>query len=86
MDSRLVEEGNMFVAVKGTQTDGHAYIDKAIEKGAKVVKEKAEERIEAIKEFLEKKKGEAVGERPEFLEDLETEKYQVRIFDLNQTV
>ena len=26
MDSRLVEEGNMFVAVKGTQTDGHAYI------------------------------------------------------------
>ena len=37
MDSRLVEEGNMFVAVKGTQTDGHAYIDKAIEKGAKVV-------------------------------------------------
>lgn len=37
MDSRLVEEGNMFVAVKGTQTDGHAYIEKAIEKGAKVV-------------------------------------------------
>ena len=29
MDSRLVEEGNMFVAVKGTQTDGHAYIEKA---------------------------------------------------------
>ena len=29
-----VEEGDMFVAVKGTQTDGHAYIEKAIEKGA----------------------------------------------------
>ena len=34
IDSRLVESGNMFVAVKGTQTDGHAYINKAIEKGA----------------------------------------------------
>ena len=34
IDSRLVEEGDMFVAVKGTQTDGHAYIEKAIEKGA----------------------------------------------------
>ena len=33
IDSRLVEEGDMFVAVKGTQTDGHAYIEKAIEKG-----------------------------------------------------
>ena len=32
IDSRLVEEGDMFVAVKGTQTDGHAYIEKAIEK------------------------------------------------------
>ena len=34
IDSRLVEEGDMFAAVKGTQTDGHAYIEKAIEKGA----------------------------------------------------
>ena len=34
IDSRLVEEGDMFVAVKGIQTDGHAYIEKAIEKGA----------------------------------------------------
>lgn len=32
MDSRLVETGHLFVAVKGTQTDGHAYIEKAIEK------------------------------------------------------
>lgn len=32
MDSRLVEAGHLFVAVKGTQTDGHAYIEKAIEK------------------------------------------------------
>ena len=37
MDSRLIEPGQLFVAVRGTQTDGHAYIDKAIEKGAVAV-------------------------------------------------
>ncbi len=37
IDSRQVEEGNLFVAVKGTQADGHAYIPKALEKGAKAV-------------------------------------------------
>ena len=37
MDSRLVASGDMFVAVKGTQADGHAYIGKAIEKGAVAV-------------------------------------------------
>lgn len=37
IDSRLVEEGNLFVAVRGTQADGHNYIGKAIEKGAQAV-------------------------------------------------
>jgi UDP-N-acetylmuramoyl-L-alanyl-D-glutamate--2,6-diaminopimelate ligase len=37
MDSRLVQKGNLFVAVCGTQTDGHQYIPKAIELGARVV-------------------------------------------------
>lgn len=37
IDSRLIEPGHLFVAVKGTQTDGHAYIGKAIEKGAKAI-------------------------------------------------
>lgn len=37
MDSRQVEHGDLFVAVKGTQTDGHAYIDKAIAQGAKAI-------------------------------------------------
>ena len=37
MDSRQIKEGDLFVAVKGTQTDGHAYIGKAIEKGATAV-------------------------------------------------
>lgn len=37
MDSRLVRPGCLFVAVKGTQTDGHVYIESAIEKGASAV-------------------------------------------------
>ncbi len=36
-DSRLVGKGDLFVAVRGTQADGHAFIGKAIESGAAVV-------------------------------------------------
>ena len=36
-DSRQVEPGTLFFAVRGTQTDGHAYIDKAVEQGASAV-------------------------------------------------
>ncbi len=34
IDSRQVEQGNMFVAMKGTQVDGHKFIAGAIDKGA----------------------------------------------------
>lgn len=37
IDSRLVGADDLFIAVKGTQTDGHAYIPKAIEMGAKAI-------------------------------------------------
>ncbi|MCS6975316.1 MAG: UDP-N-acetylmuramoyl-L-alanyl-D-glutamate--2,6-diaminopimelate ligase [Cyclobacteriaceae bacterium] len=33
-DSRQVTKGSLFVAVKGTQTDGHQYIDRAVQQGA----------------------------------------------------
>src|SRR5210317_25685 len=36
-DSRLIRPGDLFVAVKGTQTDGHEYIHNAIEKGAMAI-------------------------------------------------
>ncbi|MBQ8959059.1 MAG: UDP-N-acetylmuramoyl-L-alanyl-D-glutamate--2,6-diaminopimelate ligase [Bacteroidales bacterium] len=36
-DSRKVEQGTLFFAVKGTQVDGHDYIDKAIEQGASAI-------------------------------------------------
>ena len=36
-DSRKVNKGTLFFAVKGTQVDGHDYIEGAIEKGATVI-------------------------------------------------
>ena len=37
IDSRKVKSGHLFVAMKGTQVDGHQFIPKAIELGAKAV-------------------------------------------------
>ena len=37
IDSRLVKENHLFVATRGTQTDGHSYIAKAIENGASAI-------------------------------------------------
>ena len=48
IDSRRIKEGHLFIAQRGTQVDGHKFIPKAIELGAKAVlcevlpKEKAE--------------------------------------------
>jgi len=36
-DSRKVKPGSMFIAIKGFEVDGHKYINKAIENGAKVI-------------------------------------------------
>lgn len=37
IDSRKLEAGNVFVAIRGIVSDGHAFIDKAIENGAVVI-------------------------------------------------
>ena len=37
IDSRKVGPGHLFVAIKGTQTDGHQYIGKAVEQGAAAI-------------------------------------------------
>ena len=40
--SSQIEEGNMFVAIDGFETDGHKYIKEAIQKGAKVIMAQAD--------------------------------------------
>ena len=37
IDSRRIKDGHLFIAMKGTQVDGHKFIPKAIELGAKAV-------------------------------------------------
>ncbi|MFV0431833.1 MAG: UDP-N-acetylmuramoyl-L-alanyl-D-glutamate--2,6-diaminopimelate ligase [Alphaproteobacteria bacterium] len=36
-DTRKIQKGDIFVAIKGTQVDGHDYIDEAIAKGASAI-------------------------------------------------
>lgn len=37
LDSRKVESGSVFIAIKGTQTNGHLYVEKAVQQGASVI-------------------------------------------------
>ena len=37
IDSRRISDGHLFIAIKGTQTDGHKFIGKAIDLGAQAV-------------------------------------------------
>jgi UDP-N-acetylmuramoyl-L-alanyl-D-glutamate--2,6-diaminopimelate ligase len=36
-DSRKIGEGDVFVALKGVETDGHLFVDKAVQNGAKTI-------------------------------------------------
>ncbi|MHA7129879.1 UDP-N-acetylmuramoyl-L-alanyl-D-glutamate--2,6-diaminopimelate ligase [Algoriphagus namhaensis] len=55
-DSRKVKEGSAFVAVRGTQVDGHAFIDQAIARGAKIIIcEAIPEKIDATVTYVEVK-------------------------------
>lgn len=37
MDSRTIKHGNMYIAIRGTQVDGHKFIDQAIKLGARSI-------------------------------------------------
>lgn len=37
MDSRLIEQGDLFICIKGFTVDGHHFVDEAIKKGAAVI-------------------------------------------------
>ena len=36
-DSRQVTEGSVFIAIRGTEVDGHMFLEDAIHRGAKVI-------------------------------------------------
>ena len=50
IDSRRIEAGHLFVAIPGTQTDGHKYIPKAIELGAVAIlcEQMPEEQVDGV--------------------------------------
>ena len=50
IDSRKIEKGHLFVAMKGTQTDGHKFIPKALELGATAIlcEDLPEEKVEGV--------------------------------------
>lgn len=62
-DSRKVQNGTAFIATVGTQSDGHDYIDQAIEKGAiAIICEKLPEDIQDNITYVEvKNSSEALG-------------------------
>ncbi|MDE3996693.1 UDP-N-acetylmuramoyl-L-alanyl-D-glutamate--2,6-diaminopimelate ligase [Glaesserella parasuis] len=53
LDSRQVEKGDLFVALKGHQVDGRQFIEKAIEQGASLVLAEADDDVQAVR-FAEK--------------------------------
>lgn len=48
IDTRVLEEGNLFVPFRGENVDGHRFINNAFEKGAKVSFTEAEERQDDV--------------------------------------
>ena len=63
IDSRKIENGHLFVAIKGTQVDGHKFIPKAIELGAKAIlcEDIPDEKVEGVTYFQVESTDDAVG-------------------------
>ena len=64
IDSRKIEAGHLFIAIKGTQADGHQFISKAIEQGAVAVlcEDLPQERAEGVTYIQVPSTEEVVGE------------------------
>ena len=77
IDSRKIEKGDTFVAIKGNTVDGHDYIDKAIELGAsKIVIEKDVEVNSNVEKLL-------VKDTNEWLTNYISDTYSKEINEMN---
>lgn len=63
IDSRRIKDGHLFIAMKGTQVDGHKFIPKAVELGAKAVlcEDMPEEKKEGVTYVQVESTEDAVG-------------------------
>ena len=79
IDSRRIAENNLFVAMRGTQVDGHKYIQGAIEKGAIAVvcEELPENLAEGVTYVRVRNSEEAVGPIATAFNDYPTEKVRL---------
>lgn len=79
IDSRQIAEGHLFIALKGTQTDGHQYIGQAIKKGAKAIicEDIPQEAINGITYVQVKNSEDIVGQIATTFYDKPTEKLQL---------
>jgi UDP-N-acetylmuramoyl-tripeptide--D-alanyl-D-alanine ligase len=57
IDSRGIEPGNLFIAIKGDRVDGHDYIKEALDKGASCVILDKKKLSEKVKQFFSSTKG-----------------------------
>ena len=72
-DSRKVKKGDTFIALKGVDTDGHDYIEKAIENGAsKIIAEHGNYSVETL----------IVSDTRKYFEDYIYKKYYPQIKDI----
>ena len=64
IDSRKIEAGHLFIAIRGTQADGHQFISKAIEQGAVAIlcEDLPQERVEGVTYIQVPSTEEVVGE------------------------
>jgi UDP-N-acetylmuramoyl-L-alanyl-D-glutamate--2,6-diaminopimelate ligase len=80
IDSRLVKDGDIFVAVKGTVCDGHDFIDQALANGAKYIvcqqdrRQKTENRAPSVSEG---QKSRTAEDRKQKTEEKRQKKYEV---------